>query len=781
MINVITLAPSAALLAGVLLVLWAPPRLVRWQRELPWLAALLAVLMASGVVLAAQRVAPAPLELRLSTWSDVPLPAGPALWVDRMAALTMLLLCVVVFLGCLRARVDPGDPIAAMGPLVVASAAVLFVASACQLLGLVFAWLGLDVAIFLAAGHRKRSLLVSQLGLLLVLAGAVGIPVTSSTICVAQPGGLVSPWRDLLVLAGLVRIGLYPFWWSIPRTDPFQPWKGTAMRLVPTLAGAYLVLRVVQFSQVGEGPNTAGLVFALVAIVFGAFLTVLARHSTEEQDWATTVQAGLVCLAASYGGPVARAIALVIVLDLVIGRTAEFVFLEAGLEGVRVARWSRNLAALSLAGVPPTLGFAGRWLLVRELVARRAIVSLGLVLLAAVLTTPRLLSGKVSSPRAAVVRRWRPITVLLAVLGSLAVLLGVGFAALEPLLVELASRGLSQPLGEVVSTFRQLLGLSGSPAAFEAVAVLAAVLVAPLLGFALQRAGWPRRAAFSPAGRSVKRGLLPTALIRRLLASVVRSGQAVLRRSGLAEARRTMAWTLLAVVLTGTAMIVVLSPARRAPIELGTPTVLAALFFLAAAVITSILVLSRGVIAPLSALAAGYVLEAALLAVAGDLTATMITLAFIKLLVGAIVVGILVISLLQDPRHQRLAEAAQRMRVLRGPAVEGQNRILPALAVLVGLVLSYGLHSSSLAETLPDAVLHPAAALIAGGLLSLVFARSALRIVVGVLLALVGFELIYARLDAGLVVTGGLAAFQLLFAIVASSFVGLGAEAGEDA
>jgi hypothetical protein len=45
-------------------------------------------------------------------------------------------------------------------------------------------------------------------------------------------------------------------------------------------------------------------------------------------------------------------------------------------------------------------------------------------------------------------------------------------------------------------------------------------------------------------------------------------------------------------------------------------------------------------------------------------------------------------------------------------------------------------------------------------------------------MALTAFEIAYARLDPGLVITGGLGAFQLTFAVVASYFLGLGLDEG---
>ena len=82
---------------------------------------------------------------------------------------------------------------------------------------------------------------------------------------------------------------------------------------------------------------------------------------------------------------------------------------------------------------------------------------------------------------------------------------------------------------------------------------------------------------------------------------------------------------------------------------------------------------------------------------------------------------------------------------------------------------------ATFSDALPGGLMPMALVLIAGGVLTAVFARSPLQLAAGVLLALAGFDLIYARLEGGLLITGGLAVFQLAFAIVAGAFIGLDA------
>jgi hypothetical protein len=127
----------------------------------------------------------------------------------------------------------------------------------------------------------------------------------------------------------------------------------------------------------------------------------------------------------------------------------------------------------------------------------------------------------------------------------------------------------------------------------------------------------------------------------------------------------------------------------------------------------------------------------------------------------------------QTPVDRRLIQASERLAALRGIS-EPSPRLVPGLAVVTAGVILFGVHSVVAPKALSDAVLQPAVTLPAAGALTVVFARTPLRLAAGALAILTAFELAYARLDPGLVVTGGLAVFQLLFAIVASYFVGGG-------
>jgi hypothetical protein len=173
-------------------------------------------------------------------------------------------------------------------------------------------------------------------------------------------------------------------------------------------------------------------------------------------------------------------------------------------------------------------------------------------------------------------------------------------------------------------------------------------------------------------------------------------------------------------------------------------------------------------VATLGALAASYVLAGMLLLAAG----TQPVIALTRVFVGVIVVAILAVGVAQTVGVGHGSTMLARLQLAaREPEGQGLSALGVALALATGLLASLGMHASAVTETLPDAVLHPALALAVGGVLTAVFARSPLRLAGGVLFAIAGAEVIYSRLDPGLVITGGLATFHLLVAVVSSYFI----------
>jgi len=133
----------------------------------------------------------------------------------------------------------------------------------------------------------------------------------------------------------------------------------------------------------------------------------------------------------------------------------------------------------------------------------------------------------------------------------------------------------------------------------------------------------------------------------------------------------------------------------------------------------------------------------------------------------------LALSILQAPIDRRLVAAARRLgQVQAAPRRALSERLVPVLALAIVALVGLGMQPAVLAPYVGPGVLRVGVVLVAGGVVATVFAGSALKLAAGVLIALIGSEAIYASLDPGLLVTGGLAGLQLLFTIVASFFIG---------
>ncbi len=752
MLDGLTLVPALALVAGALICL----RLPGWPQRRRTTAVLgaVALAMTTAVVMAAQlwRSTPRTLSLALSPWSGAVFQSDPALAVDALAALCLVLACLGCLVVALRALAPRGGIELAGGPLLVGAASVLFIAAARSPLGLISAWLLLDVAMFFGARIRRRALLASHLGLLVVLAALMDLPATGGIIDPA----VLSQWsRFLLIAAATIRMGLYPFWWPIPRSRPGTLWQACALRVGPTIAGAYLALAVAHAPDHAASVGPILVLPGLVAVVFGALLTWLASDMPNLMDWSTTYYAGLIVLAAGLGTAAGEAAALLLLVDLAIGRFAHYA--SHGLAAGPATRAAALLAVFSLAGLPPSLGFFGRWLLYGELVADGRI---GLLIVLVATTGPVIARWHDLHPRGGVPSvAGERLAAGLAGLASVSWLLGLGFRAMQPMLTDMTGAA-------AMTGFADQAWVVGG-------AILLPIVLGPLLrAMSGAAAGAPVESQRQEAMLQVLR---LTDLFDGFRTGLIRAGRVIHDGLGFTEGQRAMAWTLLAAIATGASVLEAPPTASTGSV----PTMQSGLVLGTAVAVAATMLLVPTPLATLAALAAGYGLAAFVLLWTGaGAGASIASIATIKLVAGGVVVAILAISVVQAPADQQWAGAARRLRRLPSDQAYQHARLLPALVLATAIAVAAGIPAVALSEALQPALLHTALILMAGGILTVVFARTPLRLAGGVLLALTGFELVYAQLEPGLFITGSLAVFQLAFAVVAAAFVGLDAHSG---
>lgn len=739
MIDWITLVPAAVLAAaGLAIVLdrdaFSPQR-QRGVEVLAWLG-LLSAAAVVGILGFSGRVS---LHMALSPWSDAVFTGDPGLDVDLLAATCVLGVTVLALLSVMRAGRVADRRAALGGSLFVAAASALFIAAARTPLGLVSTWLLLDAALFFGAGIGRRGLLSSQLGLLLALAGLMDLPIGAETVDAAA----LSDWtRAWLVGAATVRMGLYPLWWSVPRTPDGTMWRAFAGRLAPMLAGAYLLFLATPAAGAASVP---GLVLGSLGTVFGAILAWGTRRVGSVLDWTTVHVAGLVVVAACLPGPYGRPAALILLFSLAVPGAALYLVRDApSLD----RSWVARLAPWSMLGAPLGAGFLGRWLLLEATAALDTRAVWAVVALSPVPAVARWLSRFDRRPEGAPAGRWPGAWLGLAMLAQAA----VGLGGLWVLVTgQSPVPGWSPPAMPIVSR-----------------AAVAGLLLPFVLG-PLLRTFVPRRPIPEPSPHEMARAVRLTELFDGLRTVFIRAGRLAHDRLGLAESRRAMAWTVLAGLTTGLAFLGPPSLPGEGPLPVPAIT----LSFVASGAVAGVLLLAQAPMLSLAALAGGYgVLAGELFLHGADGPVPMGVLALIKLVAGVVVVAILTISWTQSEQESRTAAAGRRLAALRrsGPAID--DRGLAAISLALAWVVALGVPSVTVPESLASPVLHSALVLVAGGVLTGIFARTALRLACGVLLAMCGFELIYAFLEPGLVITAGLAVFQIVFAIVASAFVG---------
>jgi hypothetical protein len=758
MIGLLVALPAAGLALAAVLCRW-PPRAVTGRIPLFVLLCAGAAWGLSAVILGLALVQPG-REMVLSPpgWSGSMLALG--LNVDGLAAFCLFLVCGIAALSSLRLLDGFSDPMDLAGPLAVAAATALFVTATRVPLGLVLAWLLLDLALAIAAGGGSRALLTGQAGLLCVLMGVLALPAGALTLDQDLATADAARLQLWLLLAAAVRMGMYPLWWAIPRTAERTPWTGALVRLAPMVAGAGLFLRATQGSRPGESLLPGTLLPLAIVMLLGAMLAWLARDAVEVLDWRFVTQGALILLAIRPPGPVYQSIGLVLLVNLVL--CGLILYGTADVPRTRNVQIVRRVADAALIGVPLTLGFQGRWLLYRELVEPVPWVLLLIVIATALASRPRALGGRPLLPALGDHRLAIGVAGLAA---GLVLLLGIRPDLLAPILVSIT----------VTESPRAVLDLKATLLAPETMVrglwLLAAILAPLLAGVLLRRVPTPRDPAILSQRLSARRALRMTGVMDAFASMVLRSGEAVQVASGLVEGRRARVWTLLAVVVVA---VVALDP----PAVDGTPTALTLAgltALLAAAAIGAVLLLAGAPRMTVGSLAAGYFLVAAVQGAGGHWAVAIMTL-----VAGAVIVAILAVAVVQAPIDRYVARAASRLRSVRVGKVEEGNRPMLGLALAAAVLIAMGIQSVSFPLLVPDSVLRPALILTAGGVLAAVTARSALRLVTGVLLALAGFQLAYSFLDPGMLIAAGLAVFQLLFAVLVSYYLGLSVD-GEGA
>ncbi|MGD2178905.1 MAG: hypothetical protein PVG71_13910 [Anaerolineae bacterium] len=234
-----------------------------------------------------------------------------------------------------------------------------------------------------AGGKREgmaRRLAFGSMSVLLLWAGvlAAGNGTGSVQWSLMPPGGAKMTWWSL---AGLLRLGAYPFHFSTTSTVTSHSALVPTLLLSPVMGWA-LWIRLVLVSGAVLAESTWIIIPALLTLGVGGFMGWAVKSPHEGRSWIGMGISGAVLLAAflvsllgrsqALGEDVALSILTLGAAGWMLGVTV--LFLGGSLDSGRALRRETLprsipslLGALSLIGVPPTLGFATESSLMRGL------------------------------------------------------------------------------------------------------------------------------------------------------------------------------------------------------------------------------------------------------------------------------------------------------------------------------------------------------------------------------------------------------------------------------
>ena len=345
------------------------------RRDVGWLAvAVLAATLALLAVLTAQVLRDGSQEIVTGGW---PAGVGIVLHADVLGVV-FAVLSVLVLLAAATHEVLAGVRIRAFPGLVLLLAGGL---TGIFLTGDVFNFyvffeLAMTASYALTTyGGKRRQLraalvftAVNLLGsfiFLLSVAGTYRVTGTLAMHDVAERMPAVDPNAAILVAAGFfiafsVKLGLFPFHFWLPTV-----YTGSRPAVAAILSGAVANIGAYGLLRFGPGMFPAQLRLAAAALVllgaaslvYGAVLAVARGDVGETLAYSAIGQVGYVLVAIGVGGTVGLTAAVLYIAVNALNKT--LLFLAVGIRGALVAG-AFAVGALSVAGVPPAVGFVGK-------------------------------------------------------------------------------------------------------------------------------------------------------------------------------------------------------------------------------------------------------------------------------------------------------------------------------------------------------------------------------------------------------------------------------------
>jgi multicomponent Na+:H+ antiporter subunit D len=235
------------------------------------------------------------------------------------------------------------------------------------------------------AGRRELSAAlvfaaVNLLGSSIFLLAIAGVYRVTGTLAMseirARMAG-VEPNAAILIAVGFfiafgVKLGLFPFHFWLPTV-----YTGARPAVAAMLSGALANIGAYGLLRFGAGllpaelelGATALILIGCASIVYGGVLAISRRDTPEVLAYSSIGQVGYVLVALGAGGPVGLAAAVLYAVVNALNKT--LLFLTVGVRGPLIGA-AFALGALSVAGMPPAVGFLGKLELIHTGIAARS-------------------------------------------------------------------------------------------------------------------------------------------------------------------------------------------------------------------------------------------------------------------------------------------------------------------------------------------------------------------------------------------------------------------------
>ncbi len=190
----------------------------------------------------------------------------------------------------------------------------------------------------------------------------------------------------LILVAFSIKLGLFPFqYWLPPVYRGVKPVTAAILGGILVNIGSYGLLRfggTIFPAQLQAGSKVL-LVLGAASMIYGAVLAIGRRTPQEVLAYSSISQAGYILIAVSFGGLLGFSTA--IVYAIVNGLNKTMLFLASGVRGWLIS-FAFAVGALSVVGIPPTVGFFAKAALFRTAIYNHSPVFVVLVLLGGALS-----------------------------------------------------------------------------------------------------------------------------------------------------------------------------------------------------------------------------------------------------------------------------------------------------------------------------------------------------------------------------------------------------------